>query len=196
MRKPWMVGAVVAAAAAALLVAALSLASGGDDNDAAKVASPSPAATATSPAATATPTVPATQPTVPPTAVAPQPSATVSPPVVIAPAPTPTAPAGTRIVPAPIETLTVLVRESFPPQYGLSVKAGLPGGCARRHGATVARNGTAYAVEVTNTLPTANVPCTLIYGTYEINLSLPGPFVPGTTYTVTVNDKQTTFTTQ
>jgi hypothetical protein len=101
-----------------------------------------------------------------------------------------------RIVPAPIDGLTVLIRESFPPQYGVTVKAGLPGGCARQHAATVSRVGSEYKVEVTNTLPTGNVPCTMIYGSYETSVSLPGPFVSGTTYTVLVNDKLTTFTAQ
>ena len=39
-----------------------------------------------------------------------------------------------------------------------------------------------------------NTICTAIYGMYELNIPLGTSFDPGTTYTVKVNDKTTTFT--
>jgi hypothetical protein len=99
-------------------------------------------------------------------------------------------------VPAPIDTLEVRVLESAPPRYVAYIRAGLPGGCAQRHDSSVTRNGNVFQITVTNTVPTGNPPCTMIYGSYELNISLPGAFVSGASYTLQVNDKQTTFRAQ
>ena len=104
-----------------------------------------------------------------------------------------TAPPGSQLVEAPIDGLEVVVRESFPVQYGLQIRAGLPNGCAKRAGYEVSRNGTQIEVRVLNAMPLGQVACTMIYGTYELNVSLGSDFSPGTTYTVQVNDKTTSF---
>jgi hypothetical protein len=90
----------------------------------------------------------------------------------------------------------ILVRESFPPQYGLHVLAGLPSGCAKRFTHDVSRDGTVITVRVLNTMPTGMVACTMIYGTYELNIDLGSQFQSGVSYTVHVNDVTETFTAQ
>jgi hypothetical protein len=102
-----------------------------------------------------------------------------------------------RAVEAPIDGLDVAVLESFPPQYMLTAHAGLPNGCAQRYGSEVARDGDVITVTVLNSMPAIqNMACTMIYGMYEVNLNLGGDFEPGVTYTVKVNDQETTFTAQ
>jgi hypothetical protein len=109
----------------------------------------------------------------------------------------PSAPtSGRQEVPAPIDGLAVRVMESNPPQYMLNVRAGLPSGCAERNRHDTRREGDAITVTVMNWMPAGNVPCTMIYGSYELNVNLGGGFQSGTTYTVTVNDKKTTFVAQ
>jgi hypothetical protein len=108
----------------------------------------------------------------------------------------PTVAAGRRVVPAPIDGVEVRVAQSAPPRYFAHIRAGLPSGCAQRHGSSVSRSGDVFQVTVTNTMPEGNVVCTQIYGSYELDVELPGPFVSGTAYTVHVNDKTTTFRAQ
>ena len=96
-------------------------------------------------------------------------------------------------VPAPIDGLEVRVLESNPPQYMLNVRAGLPSGCAERNRHETRREADAIAVTVLNWVPAGSPPCTLIYGSYLLNINLGSDFRPGTTYTVNVNDKRTTF---
>ena len=102
---------------------------------------------------------------------------------------------GRVAVPAPIDRVDVLIRESAPPQVTVKVMAGLPGGCAQRDSHSVSRTGDTFIVTVLNSMPTGNPVCTMIYGTYELNIDLGRQFAPGTTYTVQVNDKTATFRT-
>lgn len=102
---------------------------------------------------------------------------------------------GRHTVPAPIDDIQVVIRESSPPQVTLSVKAGLPSGCAQRDSHAISRTADTFTVRVLNSMPTGNVACTMIYGTYELNLDLGRDFRAGGTYTVNVNDKTTTFKT-
>jgi len=102
---------------------------------------------------------------------------------------------GRQTVPAPIDQVQVVIRESAPPQVTLNVKAGLPSGCAQRESYSVSRTGDTFTVSVLNSMPTGNVACTMIYGTYELNIDLGRDFRAGATHTVHVNDKTTTFKT-
>ena len=102
---------------------------------------------------------------------------------------------GRQTVPAPIDQVRVVIRESSPPQVTLNIKAGLPSGCAQRESHSFDRTGDTFTVRVLNSIPTGNVMCTMIYGTYELNIDLGSDFRPGATYTVQVNDKTTTFKT-
>ena len=98
-----------------------------------------------------------------------------------------------QAVPAPIDALDVRILESNPPQYVLAVRAGLPSGCAEQNRHDVARVGDAITVTVLNWIPTGNVACTAIYGSYELSINLGSDFRTGTTYAVSVNDKKTAF---
>jgi hypothetical protein len=106
------------------------------------------------------------------------------------------APPGRHTVAAPIDGLDVRVMESSPPQYMLRVLAGLPSGCAKQDSHTVSRVGDTIRVTVLNSMPTGDPPCTMIYGSYELNINLGTDFLSGSTYTVNVNDKATTFKAQ
>jgi hypothetical protein len=105
-------------------------------------------------------------------------------------------PSGRQAVLAPIDGLDVRVLESNPPQYMLSVRAGLPSGCAERNRYETERVAEAITVTVLNWMPTGNAPCTMMYGSYELTISLGSDFRPGTTYSVSVNDKRTSFVAQ
>ena len=125
----------------------------------------------------------------------PQPTATVDS-VSTTPA-VPPLPPDRRAVPAPIDGLEILILESFPVQYLLNVQAGLPSGCAEQYKHEVERAGDVITVTVLNSLPTAtDIACTAIYGMYELNIDLGSDFESGETYTVLVNDEETTFTAQ
>jgi hypothetical protein len=118
----------------------------------------------------------------PPRAVPPvQPTATSAP------------PGGRVTVPAPIDGLDVRVLETAPPRYVVDITAGLPSGCAQRDSHKVDRAGTVVTIAVLNSMPPGNPVCTMIYGTYQLSVDLGTDFVRGTTYTVRVNDKTTTF---
>ena len=103
---------------------------------------------------------------------------------------------GRQTVAAPIDGLEISVLESNPPQYVVRIKAGLPSGCAKQHSHAIARAGDIITVTVLNSMPTGNPVCTMIYGTYDLNLNLGSDFRSGTTYTVRVNDQVKTFTAQ
>lgn len=105
-------------------------------------------------------------------------------------------PSGRHAVLAPIDRLDVRILESSPPQYVLSVRAGLPSGCAEKNRHETERVAEAITVTVLNWMPTGSVPCTMIYGSYELNINVGSDFRPGTTYSVTVNDKRTAFVAQ
>lgn len=104
-------------------------------------------------------------------------------------------PAGRVIVPAPIERVEILIRESAPPQVSVKITAGLPSGCAQRETHSVSRTGDRFVVRVLNSMPQGEPACTMIYGTYDLSVDLGGEFLPGTTYTVQVNDTTATFKT-
>ena len=98
-------------------------------------------------------------------------------------------------VAAPIDKIDVLVRESNPLQVTVKITAGLPGGCAQQGSYDLSRSGDTITINVRNSMPRANLVCTAIYGTYEINVDIGSSFALGSTYTVHVNDKTTTFKT-
>ncbi|MCH7746033.1 MAG: PKD domain-containing protein [Chloroflexi bacterium] len=99
---------------------------------------------------------------------------------------------------APIENAVVQVAESFPPQYFLLVTSGLPNGCARFDDYEVTRDGKDVRVRMTNLSPAPDelIACTMIYGIVETSIALGSDFAPGITYSVSVNDFTTTFTTE
>ncbi len=101
---------------------------------------------------------------------------------------------------APIESVQILVLESYPGQFVVQVISGIPNGCASFSHADVAREGTDIKISVYNLVPTpeasAVISCTMMYGIHDENVSLGSDFERGTTYSVYVNDQEpVTFTT-
>ena len=91
-------------------------------------------------------------------------------------------------VPAPIESVELLIMESFPPQYSLVVVSGLPNGCASFAGYRLERGGDTVSIEMLNWKPAdPQVACTDNYRTVETRIPLGSKFDPDTTYTVHVN---------
>lgn len=107
-------------------------------------------------------------------------------------------PYATVAVDAPIESVDILIRESFPPQYAAVIVSGLPGGCARFDNAVVTgRSGNEIALRVTNTMPAdPNVACTAIYGYHDSTVELGTDFASGETYAVVVNGVRKDFAAQ
>jgi hypothetical protein len=99
-----------------------------------------------------------------------------------------------EIVEAPIESVQVVARLSYPPQYAVQIVAGLPSGCAQPDSHEVVRDGDTFRIKVMNRVLTGDVACTMIYGMYDVNVELGSNLTPGQQYTVIVNGEATTFT--
>ncbi|MDA0798913.1 MAG: hypothetical protein O2826_02375 [Chloroflexi bacterium] len=109
-------------------------------------------------------------------------------------------PRGQReLVRAPIESVEILVIESFPVQYRLHVVSGLPNSGARFDHWNVDLNEAArlFTIEVLNDVPkpTAAVACAMLYGMIDHSIPLEN-VTAGQTYKVQVHDKATEFTAQ
>jgi hypothetical protein len=98
-----------------------------------------------------------------------------------------------RLVPAPIDAMSVAVRAADQ-HVILSVRAGLLGGCAKQDSHAVSRAGDVVTVTVNISIPATETVCTMIYGTYDLQLDLGTDFKTGSTYTIRVNDQKQTFT--
>lgn len=94
---------------------------------------------------------------------------------------------------APIESVTINVAESFPPQYFVAIESGLPNGCARFERIDLEREGATIRLTVLNTVPapSAELACTLIYGIISNTVPLGSDFEPGVEYMVVVNETVT-----
>ena len=100
-------------------------------------------------------------------------------------------------VPAPIESVEILIMESFPPQYMLVVVSGLPNACVSFAGYYLDRDGDAIRVETINWTPAdPEIACPAIYTTVETRIPLGSEFESGKIYTVVVNDVTETFVAQ
>ena len=100
-------------------------------------------------------------------------------------------------VPAPIESVEVLIMESFPPQYAVRVVSGLRHGLVKFDHLTWERHGDTIRVEVFNVEPASkDVVGPPVYGTVENIIELGADFESGKTYTVVVNDVTETFVAQ
>jgi hypothetical protein len=93
----------------------------------------------------------------------------------------------------PIESVTVSLMKSNPPQVGVHIVGGLPDGCTTFYSIEITREANTVNVKVSNQHP-KGVFCTAIYTTFEKDINLGSDFVTGTTYTLNVNDYRTTFT--
>ena len=85
-------------------------------------------------------------------------------------------------VPAPIDSVEINIAESFPPQYFVAVKSGLPNACYEFDRYEVDRDGETVRITVTNLKPEEPMVCAEIYGTVESNIALGIDFDGGKTY--------------
>lgn len=99
---------------------------------------------------------------------------------------------------APIESVEIVVAESFPQQYFAHIVSGLPSGCASFDELTTDRSGDAIEIAVWNLVPAPGelVACTAIYGYVEHNVPLGTDFTSGERYRLVVNGVEETFTAQ
>lgn len=104
-----------------------------------------------------------------------------------------------ELVRAPIESIEILILESFPVQYRAHVVSGLPNGCSRFDHWTVDLDeaGRQFTIEVLNSAPkpTTDIACAMVYGTMDHSIPLEN-VAAGQTYQVRVHDKATEFTAQ
>ena len=74
----------------------------------------------------------------------------------------------------------------------MHIKGGLPDGCTTFHDIETSREGSTVNIKVTVQRP-AGVSCPAIYTSFEKDVNLGSDFAFGTTYTLKVNDYNTTF---
>ncbi len=99
--------------------------------------------------------------------------------------------------PAPVESVEVLVLESFPPQYRLNVVSGLPNACVSFSGYYLERQDSQINIRVLNWKSVeTGLACAEIYRTVETSISLGTDFEPGQSYTVVANEVTETFVAQ
>jgi hypothetical protein len=101
------------------------------------------------------------------------------------------------LVLAPIESVSILVLEIFPPQYQVQIAYGLPNSCTTPGSADLDRDGNTITVTVTMQAPADDgLVCAQVYRTVDITVGLGSDFEPGETYKVVVNDVTKTFIAQ
>jgi len=93
---------------------------------------------------------------------------------------------------APIHEVRVNIAESYPPQVIVYIKGGLSDSCTTFHNLKTERNGNTINIEVTTQRPKGAV-CAEVYGFFEKNVNLGSDFVSRETYTINVNDYNTSF---
>lgn len=99
--------------------------------------------------------------------------------------------------PAPIESVDILIMESFSVQHSVVVVSGLPNACVSFGGYYLARNSNTVQIEMVNWKPAdPDVACAEIYGIVDTVIPLGSEFESGKTYTVDVNGVTLTFTAQ
>jgi hypothetical protein len=93
---------------------------------------------------------------------------------------------------APIESVDILVLESYPEQFVVEFVSGLPSGCATFSHTEMTQDGTDIHISVFNSVPSpeasAAISCIAIYGMHDGSIGLGSNFDRGTTFSVYVND--------
>ena len=99
---------------------------------------------------------------------------------------------------APIESVEVLIMESFPPQYSVVVVSGLPNACVSFAGYRLERDDNTFQIEILNWKPAdPEVACAQVYSTVENTIALGSDFFQsGQKHTVVVNEVTETFVAQ
>lgn len=95
---------------------------------------------------------------------------------------------------ATVESLEVILLESFPLQAQAFISGTLPDGCTELHEVSVEQQGLRFNITLTTRRPTGDIACTQALVPFEetVDLDIQG-LEPGT-YTVIAQDQQATFT--
>ena len=106
-------------------------------------------------------------------------------------------PISNELVPgvAPVESVEVLVLESFPVKVNVIVSGNLPDGCTRLEEPTVELDGNIFAISLPTTRPGGAV-CTEALEPYDKVIPLDVEGLPANDYTVNVNGISSSFTLQ
>lgn len=94
---------------------------------------------------------------------------------------------------AVVESVDVMILESFPVQVNVVVTGYLPDGCTTIDQVTTVQNGNEFVVTITTQRP-ADAMCTLALVPYEETVALEVADLPAGQYTVTVNGVSGSFT--
>jgi len=94
---------------------------------------------------------------------------------------------------AQVDSIDLLMLESFPVQINLVARGNLPDGCTTIHRVTQARQGDTFKVTITTTRP-ADKACTEALVPFEETIALEVAGLPAGTYTVDVNGVTASFT--
>lgn len=105
-------------------------------------------------------------------------------------------PARPRLVirPIQVESVDVLVMESFPPQVSAHVRGYLGDGCSSLHSVTQRRSGNTVTLEILGQRP-ADAICIQLAKGYDEVIRLQGEFPPGE-YLLRINSVEKVFTTE
>jgi inhibitor of cysteine peptidase len=112
------------------------------------------------------------------------------------PTPTPAAPGGDEppvAGQAAVESIEILILESFPVQVHVVARGNLPDGCTSIDQITEERDGETFRVTITTTRP-ADQMCTQALVPFEETIALDVYGLPAGTYAVDVNGATDTFT--
>lgn len=93
-----------------------------------------------------------------------------------------------------VESLEVILLESFPVQAQAVISGALPDGCTELHEVSVEQQGLRFNITLTTRRPTGDVACTEALVPFEETVELDIEGLEAGTYTVTAQDQQATFT--
>lgn len=95
---------------------------------------------------------------------------------------------------ATVESLDILILESFPVQVQVTVSGYLPDGCTELHEITVERQDQDFILTVRTRRPTGDIACTQALVPFEETVELDVEGLAAGTYTVTAHGLEDSFT--
>jgi inhibitor of cysteine peptidase len=95
---------------------------------------------------------------------------------------------------AQVDSIDLLMLESFPVQVTVMARGNLPDGCSTIDQVTQERQGNTFKVTITTMRPAGKVVCTMLLVAFEQAIALEVRGLPAGTYTVDVNGVTGSFT--
>jgi len=93
-----------------------------------------------------------------------------------------------------VDSIEVVLLESFPVQAQVIVKGNLPDGCTELHEIVVVREGDQFILTINTRKPTGDIACTQALVPFEETVDLDIEGLEAGTYTVVAQDQEATFT--